>query len=524
MLKRSKKVKGLLFDITSVYGHIEAEFIKDQQPKGINVKWSRQQQSAELGQVGKGIIWKLVDETENKWRLDFPEGCEAKLKITTIKNKKGMNYERTICRYLVETEIEGKIKQIGEADIDLGQHINTNNFTTKIMIDLIPKQKLAKKAVLVLTQNFEFSHFGELPNYATLPRARTNPAKVLYNVLKESADDVITVGASKQVDMTEMLNSDMIYLLINLNEENPSELLSKTKKFVSRTKLDRHLLQLVYISFAQSSDELTQLVRDCNLGFPVMRASQMLIDVSNTFLPKVCVVLMIITPLGEILDIFSELNQIEEHFISELSNLECDNVSFVSSMSVHKRTGRSVANRTADILMESEEKISALQEEKDFLTSENEQLKLMISRKKCELNDRIEKEKENSETEENLEYKARILQAERDVRTTLNKRGISGVTGKKFRTRSFSFEDDCICYYDPTNNKMKGFISITSIESLKKASSDKQDKNGGIFHINTPNRVYEVQAQNQMQVERWISAVEILRTVVCDRISRTDTL
>ena len=523
MIKRNKRIKGLLFDITSIYGHIEAEILNDQQPKGINVKWSRQQQSTELGDVGKGIIWKQVDKIENKWRLDFPERCEQKLKITTFKNKKGINYERTICRYSVETEIEGKFKLFGEADIDLGQHIDTNNLTTKIMIDLIPKQKLAKKAVLVLTLKFEFAHCGDLPNYATLPRTRQNPAKVLINVLKESSNDVITIGAAKQVDMTDVLNSDMIYLLINLSEENPSELITKSKKFVSRTKLDRHLLQLIYISFEQSSEELTQLVRDCDLGFPVMKASQMLKDVSSTCIPNACVVLMIITPLGEILDTFSEFNQIVEHFEAELTNLNCDNISLQSSITV-RRTRSSFANRTADILMETEEKISSLLEEKDFLTSENDQLKLTINRKISELNLKMAKEKENSETEENLEYKTTILQAERDVRTTLNKRGVSGVTGKKFRTRTFSFEDDSICYYDPINNKMKGYISITSIDSLKKAPGNKQDKSGSIFYINTANRVYEVQAQNQVHMERWISAVEILRKVVIDRISRTDTL
>ena len=522
MLKRNKKVKGLLFDVTSIYGHIEIEFTKDQQPNGISIRWSRQQQSIELGDIGKGIIWKQFDETENKWRLDFPEGCEQKLKISTFKNKKGINYEQTISRYSVETEIEGKSKLIGEADIDLGQHINTNNITTKIMIDLIPKQKLAKKAILFLTLNFEFAHYRDLPNYATLPRTRQNPAKILCNVLKESGNDVTTVGASKQVDMTDILNSDLIYLLINLSEDTQNELMTKTKKFVSKTKLKRHLLQLLYISFEQTSDDLTQLVRDGELGFPVMKASQMLKDVISTFLPKACVVLMIITPLGEIVDLFSEVNQILEHFENELSNLNFDTSSVFSSVST--RRTKSVVNRTADILMETEEKVSVLQEEKDFLTSENEQLKLAINRKKRELNVKMEKGKENSETEENLEYKTKILQAERDVRTTLNKRGVSGVTGKKFRTRSFSFEDDCICYYDPTTTKMKGFISVISISSLMKAPSDKQDTNGGIFYINTPNRVYEVQAQNQNHMERWISAVEILRKVVSDRISRTDTL
>ncbi|KAI6648861.1 hypothetical protein LOD99_6935 [Oopsacas minuta] len=525
MLKRSKKIRGLVFDITSSYDYAEVEFTKANKPNGVNIKWAKQSQLIDFNGAGKDLVWEHVPEGDNKWRVDFPEKCQQSLKITTFKGKKGLTFERTISKYAIETELEGKSKCIGEAEIDLGEHINTNNLTTKISIDFIPKQKYAKKAVLIITLNFAFSHSGDLPNYVTLPRQRPKAANTLCNALKDSFGDIVTTGASKPTDMTELLNSDKIYLLINNNLEGANELFTHAKMFASKTKLNRHQIQLLFISLGQNLEELTRIVKEQNLGFPVIKASQILKNLSSAFLTADSNEnLLIITPDGEIIEIFSGLDEIKEHMDKEIINLNSDGLSIVSNVSSKKRSRSSVKNRTADILMETEQKITNLLEEKDFLTSENEQLKLTLHRKTSELDIKKEKEKENKEAEANLEYKTKILQAERDIRTTLNKRGVSGLTGKNFRTRSFSFEDDCICYYDPMNNKMKGYINIVNIKSIEKAPDDKQDKTGGLFYINTHMRVYEVQAQNNFQMEKWISAVEVLRKVVIDRISRTDTI
>ena len=57
MLRRSKKVKGLVFNITSAYEYAEIEFTNPYESKGINVKWSRQNQSIDFSSRGIDISW-----------------------------------------------------------------------------------------------------------------------------------------------------------------------------------------------------------------------------------------------------------------------------------------------------------------------------------------------------------------------------------------------------------------------------------------------------------------------------------
>ena len=527
MLRRSKKVKGLVFNITSAYEYAEIEFTNPYEPKGINVKWSRQNQSIDFSSRGIDISWINTSNNEknpNSWRVNFPNTSDSTLQLIVFKSKKGISYEKTLCRYSIETEISGKWKTIAEAEIDLGDYIDTNSMSTKIMIDLVPKPKYALKAVLLLDLKFEFLQSGDLPNYATLPRERPNKAKTIFNALKDSNEDVINLGAAKKHNMQEILCSDSIYLVINQSLEETNELFKVFKRFSSKTKLNRHEMELIYVSFMQNIEELTEIVKEESLAFPVISGSQMLKDVMSAFLTENGVHLLIITLDGEIMENISGVNSIKERLETEI--LVTNDVMSVSSfISSKQRCASSTAKtRTADILMQSEHKITVLQEEKDFLTSENAQLKLTLNRKKSEYDLKKVKEQDNVETEQNLEYKSKILQAERDVRTTLNKRGVSGMTGKKFRTRCFSCEDDSICYYDPITNKMKGHISLTKIESIEKAPREKQDRDGGLLYINTPDRVYEIQAQNDLHREKWMSAVEVLRGVVNDRVGRTETL
>ena len=522
MLRRSKKVKGLLFNITSAFENVEFEFTNTFEPKGLNLKWTQQNQSVDFSSKETNT-WTNTERNSNLWRVDFPPNSESNLQLTLIKSKKDINFEKTLCKYTAEVEMSGKWKKIAEVEIDLGDHINTNVMSTKLMIDLVTKPKYATKAVLLLELKFEFLRSDDVPNYATLPRVRLNTGKTIFNALKESNDDLITLGACKQLDIREILCSDQVYLIINLGLEDTSELFKVAKRLVSKTKLNRHETEIIYISFMQNTEELTQIVRDENLEFPVIRGSQMLEDVINPFITGESVQLLILTIDGEIIEKLTSFQSIKERFEKEVFT-QSDNLSITSCASRKRTTRASVKNRTADILMETEYKINVLQEEKDFLTSENEQLKLALTRKMSEYDLQRVKEQENVEAKENLEYKSKILQAERDIRATLNKRGVSGLTGKKLRTRCFSYEDDSICYYDPSTNKMKGHISLKKIESVEKAPRSKQDKEGGIFYISTSERVYEIQAQNDLHREKWMSAVEVLRGVVKDRVARTESI
>ena len=526
MFKRSKIIKGLLFNITSAYEYAEFEFTNAFEPKGINVKWSRQNQSVDFSSKGTDISWTNTFHNEketNLWRLYFANTPDATLQLIIFKSKKSINYEKTLCRYAIEIEFSNKWKTIAEAEIDLGDNINTNTMSTKLMINLIPKLKYATKVVLFLNLKFEFLQSGDVPNYATLPRVRPNNSKIIFNALKESNDDIITLGASKQQNIQEILCSDTIYLIINQSLEDTNELFKAAKKLSSKTKLNRHEMEIIYLSFMQDTEELTQIVKDEKLEFPVIRGSQMLQDVVSVFINEDSIHLLILTLDGDIIHKLSGVKSIKERFETEIST-SCDRISMSSSISKKHFSTSSVKNRRADILIEAEHKITVLLEEKDFLTSENEQLKLTLYRKKSEFDLKKAKEQEYVEAEENLEYKSKILQAERDIRSTLNKRGVSGITGKKYRSRCFSYENENICYYDPSNNKLKGHISLVNINSVEKAPISKQDRDGGVFYINTPERVYEIQAQNDLHCEKWMSAVDVLRGVVNDRIARTDSM
>ena len=529
MLRFSKKIHGIEFRISSQYKYAEFQFSNDIQPKSVKVKWTRKTQTVETKEKEEMDKWEKSSPAQNgdmNWRIDFPEETQSTFDLTLYKSKKTTNFEHSPCKYSVDSVIEGKWKTLATADIDLVEHIDTNTLTTKLKIGLEPNQKYVKKGVLYIDLNYELIH-PQMPKSATMPRLKKDHNQILQ-VLKRSNDDVITLGASNQPNLSELLGKEVV-LVVNQLIEVPSEFWKLLRKFVIKSKANKQDFQVVYVTFVQENEELTQIVKEEKLEFPVLKGSQALKEALELYVANGDNMnVLILTPESEISYNILGMDSIKDYFSRTTSNNFTDScASSVSNFSVLSLTrGRTSTrdNNNSEKLFEKDRMIEILEEEKDNLKSENDHLRtdLNVLQSAVRKNENIQQE--HLDTEENLEYKTKILQAERDVRATLSKRGVSGITGRKLRTRCFSFEGDMICYYDPINNKLKGKFNVTEILSMEKAPREKQDKVGVIFLVKTSNRVYEIQAMNDMQMEKWMSAVEVLKSVVSERIKRHDTM
>lgn len=99
------------------------------------------------------------------------------------------------------------------------------------------------------------------------------------------------------------------------------------------------------------------------------------------------------------------------------------------------------------------------------------------------------------------------------VRGWLCKRGVKGITGRKWRQRWFSTDrDGRLYYYQKNNNTLpRGFIDLDVIIAVQDQPSSQQDINNACFNVVTPTRTYELMAHDEQEKFRWINALDYLR-------------
>lgn len=100
-----------------------------------------------------------------------------------------------------------------------------------------------------------------------------------------------------------------------------------------------------------------------------------------------------------------------------------------------------------------------------------------------------------------------------EVRGWLCKRGVKGLTGRKWRRRWFSTDKDSRLYYYQKNNNTspRGFIDLDVIIAVQDQPPSQQDINNACFNVVTPTRTYELMAHDEQEKLRWINALDYLR-------------
>lgn len=178
-------------------------------------------------------------------------------------------------------------------------------------------------------------------------------------------------------------------------------------------------------------------------------------------------------------------------------------------------------------------KVTDLENEKAHTHSELEQLKLRAKYKKTDfVKEREELQGEITELQMLVEdLRTQLGEAESklekstekekgpssyescQVRGWLCKRGVKGITGRKWRRRWFSTDrDGRLYYYQKNNNTLpRGFIDLDVIIAVQDQPSSQQDINSACFNVVTPARTYELMAHDEQEKLRWINALDYLR-------------
>lgn len=156
--------------------------------------------------------------------------------------------------------------------------------------------------------------------------------------------------------------------------------------------------------------------------------------------------------------------------------------------------------------------------ERDELQGEISELQLLVEDLKAQLQ-RAETELDNSKEKQNISSsiegdKSNAKKFELcQVRGWLCKRGVKGLTGRRWRRRWFSTDKNGRLYYYQKNNNTlpRGFIDLDVVIAVQDQPPSQQDINKACFNVVTPTRTYQLMAHDEEEKLRWINALDYLR-------------
>ena len=162
-------------------------------------------------------------------------------------------------------------------------------------------------------------------------------------------------------------------------------------------------------------------------------------------------------------------------------------------------------------LREANERLQEAYEEVSSLTSDNETLRTQ----NFEMSDQVRQlkiiVKEFGDQNRAMADEKQQLVAAMEVKGWLFKRGVSGPTGRMWRRRYFQTNGFSLAYYKSINSQVEqGSIDLRKVNEISVLPPEKQDKNLASFNIVTDSRVYELEAMNPSEMNRWIRAVNYL--------------
>ena len=543
------KKKSSKFRVCSCYKSIDFEFQNSFSPENINVKWSRHKRYSDSLKYGDPPIWNKSGEGDNGYiagRCHFKNQIDPEMQVTLHKAKKGTGFQTKVYRYSIESVSEnGSAVTLANADIDLTTYADINGSTQYLAIELKPKQKFVLNGTLNLRLTLEFiktanskdadmiSTFSKDSDLAS--QITNSTCDLLDELIIENQfslahqiqyyrDDVISPGASS-TDVSKFLTNCKIIILVfdaRWIEKSPN-IVQALNSFYSHIKM--HFVtsvEMFYVSMDKDENALLETIEENYLKCPAIKPQCQLSSAITqhyeiTKAPHMLVlsdsrVVCEISGDVEIVSILEgkEVKKVIEKWTNLLNRSE-STVSISSLDVLHvPRTASKIKDRTSEILKEKEDVIHNLECEKLLLSNSNTELEDEVTK----LNDKLVRQTslidQQVKTERKLTKESRLLEAERDIRGTLMKRGVRGVTGHFWRPRFFQYEDQKLIYIDPKTNQTRGYISVPDITSIGSLPNPHQDKNNASFSITVPGRVYEMQARDHLHMISWIGAVRYL--------------
>ena len=109
--------------------------------------------------------------------------------------------------------------------------------------------------------------------------------------------------------------------------------------------------------------------------------------------------------------------------------------------------------------------------------------------------------------------KERDLADHREMSGCLYKRGIKGPTARVWRRRYFKIENHgtkIVYYKNPGYTLQQGHIEIDKITGVMELNAAQQDKNHATFQVQCEGRTYQLQAQSEIEMKRWLNAIQAL--------------
>ncbi|XP_064391177.1 uncharacterized protein LOC135339010 isoform X2 [Halichondria panicea] len=185
----------------------------------------------------------------------------------------------------------------------------------------------------------------------------------------------------------------------------------------------------------------------------------------------------------------------------------------VQNRAARGRSTLSTKNKTKEVLLEEkEERVRHLEEVNMALKQTNDDLNEEVADLKKQLAELQTRMDQTEQTSMQLEKDKRETVAKLSTRGWLCKRGVKGPTANVWRRRYFRCDQGSKVFYykNASEGTPQGFIDLTKLISLQEVSPAQQDKNNATFLVQCDGRTYQLQALDEANMRKWMSAIEYL--------------
>ena len=513
------KKKSTKFLVTASYKYIDLEFSDNYAPEDINIKWWRQLRATDSLKLGESPVWNKTRFGENGFiagNANFRFECKPTLKVTLHRSKKSL-FERKVYRFAIESiRTNGKVKVLALTEIDLSQYADATGETQYIALSLEPKKKYVLKAVINMSLNFEILRMGD-----------SKDVDMISTWSRQSSN--IDVYPSGDLEINDSFEGDSLFDLsvesiIGRVQEMKSDLLVQTGDMEGFMAQLSQCKLIIVIFNSSAHEDSVRIASSVNEFYPKVKSKfgdklelfYIPLNKKQTPSDHPQLVCPMVTPLSQLHDNITQEFEVEK--APSLIVLSQDRMVVCSSDSIAIQKHLSVENCEMSIEKWLEPPVPLLSPVKQTIDSADRCCQSLPS---TELENKISCLRKKSlrrtsmfsimETPIGKFKSISTTQAETNVKATLMKRGVSGITGRMWRIRQFQYQKGKIIYSDPKKNEVKGHIDLCEVNFFDVLPADKQDKNNGSFNIVTRDRVFEMQARDNEHMTLWIEAATTLQ-------------
>ena len=515
------KKKSTKFLVTTSYKSIDLEFSDNYEPDDINIKWWRQLRATDSLKLGESPVWNKTRVNDNGFiagKANFRFDCKPTLKVTLHRSKKSL-FERKAYRFAIESiRANGKLKVLACTELDLSQYADATVDTQYIALTLEPKRKYVLKAVINMSLNFEILRMGD-----------SKDVDMISTWSRQSSN--IEVYPTNEMDTNDTFEGNSIFDLsvgsiIGKIQELKSDLLMQTNDIEGFMNQLSQCQLVIIVSNSSSCEESAQITSCVNEFYSKVKPKfgdkielfYISADNKQTQLEPSQLACPMIVPLSQLHDNLTQ--EFEIHKAPNLIVLSRDGIVVCASDFVSIQTYLSTDYCELNIEKWLEPPMPLVPLVKQTIESADNK-RVCRSLPNTELENKISCLRKKSlrrtsmfsilETPIGKNKSTSPMQAEDNVKATLMKRGVSGITGRRWRLRQFQYQNGKIIYSDPKKNEVKGHIDLSEVNFFDIVPSDKQDKNNGSFNIITRDRVFEMQARDSDHMNLWIEAATTLQ-------------